>query len=60
MEEHKPYRHELKYSLSYTDYLTIRNRIRNLMSPDPHTGPDGRYRARRQIQNQKYLFRQHR
>lgn len=46
MEEHKPYRHELKYSLSYTDYLTIRNRIRNLMSPDPHTGRDGKYRIR--------------
>ena len=46
MEEHKPYRHELKYSLSYTDYLTIRNRIRNLMSLDPHTGRDGKYRIR--------------
>ena len=46
MEEHKPYRHELKYSVSYMDYLTIRNRIRNLMKPDPHTGPDGRYRIR--------------
>ena len=46
MEEHKPYRHELKYSVSYMDYLTIRNRIRNLMKPDPHTGPDGKYRIR--------------
>ena len=46
MEEHKPYRHELKYSISYPDYLTIRGRIKNLMRPDPHAGPDGKYRIR--------------
>ena len=46
MEEKKPYRHELKYPVSYTDYLAIRSRIRSIMSSDPHTNADGRYRIR--------------
>ncbi len=46
MEEKKPYRHELKYPISYTDYLAIRSRIRSIMSSDPHTNADGRYRIR--------------
>lgn len=38
-----PYRHELKYSISYSDYLAVRSRIRPVMKTDPHTGSDGRY-----------------
>ena len=37
------YRHELKYSITYADYLTLRPRLRAVLQPDPHTGPDGTY-----------------
>lgn len=46
MELEKHYRHELKYSVSYADYLVIRNRLRTVMSTDPHTSADGTYRIR--------------
>ena len=46
MEEKKPYRHELKYSVPYADYLSIRSRLRSIMTPDPHTNADGRYQIR--------------
>ena len=46
MEEKKPYRHELKYALSYADYIALRTRLRAIMQSDPHTGDDGRYLIR--------------
>lgn len=46
MKEEKHYRHELKYEVSYTDYLAVANGIRKVMRPDPHAGEDGRYTIR--------------
>jgi len=46
MQEDRHYRHELKYAVSYGDYLSIRNRIRTVMVPDPHVAEDGRYTIR--------------
>lgn len=40
------YRHELKYSITCADYLTLRARLRAVLSPDPHAGPDGTYQIR--------------
>ena len=37
------YRHELKYPIGPADYLAIRQRLRPVMRPDEHAGPDGRY-----------------
>ncbi len=44
--ERKNYRHELKFSVSHSDYLAIRERIRRIMKRDPHTAEDGTYRIR--------------
>jgi hypothetical protein len=38
------YRHELKYNITYADYLILRPRLRTVLKPDCHTGPDGQYR----------------
>ena len=46
MEGNKTYRHELKYAISYSDYLSIRDRIKTIMKRDPHTSVDGKYRIR--------------
>ena len=46
MEQEKHYRHELKYAVSYGDYLAMRARLRQIMHADAHTGPDGKYRIR--------------
>lgn len=46
MEQEKHYRHELKYMVSYADYLSIRQRLRCIMQTDPHTSKDGTYRIR--------------
>ncbi len=40
------FRHELKYQISYADYLAIRSRLRAVMKPDSHTGSDGKYLIR--------------
>ena len=40
------YRHELKYLISFGDYLAIRQRLKTVMRPDKHAGPDGRYVVR--------------
>lgn len=37
------YRHELKYSIGYGDFLALRGRLKAVMQRDPHTGADGRY-----------------
>ena len=46
MEQEKHYRHELKYSISYSDYLAIRGRLRAVMRGDPHADANGLYRIR--------------
>lgn len=46
MMERKKYRHELKYPISFADYLIIRNRISKVMMSDPHAMRDGTYRIR--------------
>lgn len=37
------YRHELKYSISYGDYLILRPRLKQIMKSDPHTDENGLY-----------------
>ena len=46
MEQEKNYRHELKYSITYAEYLEIRKRLVAIMSSDPHVNSDGRYQIR--------------
>lgn len=46
MTETGRYRHELKYQIDFAQYLAIRQRLRTVMSPDAHAGPDGKYRIR--------------
>ena len=46
MEDVKHYRHEMKYSISYGDYLALRNRLRRIMKSDMHTSSDGLYHIR--------------
>ena len=46
MDEKKNYRHELKYAISYADYVAMRRRLKAVMKPDPHTSKDGKYRIR--------------
>lgn len=43
MDKKIPYRHELKYSVSYSDYLAVRSRLKAVMKTDPHTNSDGKY-----------------
>ena len=40
------YRHELKYQISPADHLALRQRLRTVMKPDPHTDADGLYTIR--------------
>ena len=40
------WRHEWKYELSVSDAVQIRSRLQAVARPDPHTGPNGRYRIR--------------
>ncbi len=46
MEAGKHYRHEMKYAVSYGEYLAMRSRLRAVMSPDPHASLDGLYQIR--------------
>lgn len=43
---HVCFRHELKHRLSYSDYLTLRTRLRAVMSTDSHADESGEYRIR--------------
>ncbi len=43
MYEKQVWRHELKYSITYADYLALQARLRPMMKHDPHAGSDGRY-----------------
>ena len=42
----KHYRHELKFAVPYSEYLSIRGRLKSVMSRDPHVSEDGTYRIR--------------
>ncbi|MBR3056948.1 MAG: polyphosphate polymerase domain-containing protein [Clostridiales bacterium] len=46
MDQEKQYRHEMKYMISYAEYMAMRARLRHVMKPDPHVSSDGRYRIR--------------
>ena len=46
MEQEKHYRHELKYSIPYAEYLAMRMRLRAVMTTDPHTDESGLYQIR--------------
>lgn len=39
-------RHEWKHLLNGADLVVLRQRLRAVMEPDPHAGPDGEYRIR--------------
>lgn len=39
-------RHELKHVISYSDYLSLRSRLKAVMSPDSHAGEAGEYSIR--------------
>lgn len=43
MEKQPRYRHELKYSIGYSDFLALRSRLSLVMKSDPHTDTSGRY-----------------
>lgn len=40
------YRHELKFLIDYGQYRSLRARLRPLLHPDPHAGPEGIYLIR--------------
>ena len=40
------FRHELKFEVDHGQYLCIRQRLRAVCEPDPHTGNDGTYLIR--------------
>ncbi len=46
MPDKQDYRHEWKYLLNYSQYLALRSRLRPVMRPDPHAGPEGTYQIR--------------
>ncbi|MBO4898057.1 MAG: hypothetical protein J5590_07145 [Clostridia bacterium] len=46
MHGEKHFRHELKYAIPYGDYLAMRARLKMIMTPDPHTVTDGKYKIR--------------
>lgn len=46
MEQRECFRHELKYSITYLQYLQLRNRLGEVMAPDPYAAPNDRYLIR--------------
>lgn len=40
------FRHEYKYAINYSDYLTLRSRLRLIAKPDPYAGDLGSYQIR--------------
>ena len=46
MEQDNHYRHELKFAITYGEYLAIRSRIKPVMRTDPHVSADGTYQIR--------------
>ena len=41
-----PLRHELKYNLGSTQYHLLRTKLKAVLKPDKHAGPNGRYHIR--------------
>lgn len=41
-----PLRHELKYSINNAQYQLLRRKLKIVLKPDKHAGPDGRYHIR--------------
>ncbi len=46
MEQKEYFRHELKYKIQYSQYLELKTRIKAIMKPDPHAGPERKYLIR--------------
>lgn len=46
MNQEEGFRHELKYRISYAQYIELRSRLRTVMQSDEHTSADGRYLIR--------------
>lgn len=46
MPDERCYRHELKYSVSFADYVSMRARLKAVMSSDPHADANGKYLVR--------------
>ena len=46
MEQQKHYRHELKYVITFQQYLKLKGRLKAVMKPDLHVQKDGRYQVR--------------
>lgn len=46
MQQENHYRHELKYSIPYSEYLAIRGRLKMVMEKDPHANEAGLYQIR--------------
>ena len=44
------YRHEWKHVISYSDLLSLRQRLRVLLLPDSHAGPN------RSLSSEKFVF----
>ncbi|MBE5822272.1 MAG: polyphosphate polymerase domain-containing protein [Clostridiales bacterium] len=42
----KKYRHELKYEINYSEYIVLRNRLKNIMKQDSHVNSEGNYLIR--------------
>lgn len=43
MEVEQHYRHELKFSITYSDYLSLRMKLRPIMTSDSNTDENGKY-----------------
>lgn len=37
------YRHELKYTVDWGTYCSLRQRLKTVLKPDSHAGPNGCY-----------------
>lgn len=46
MANDKRYRNELKYNISYADYIALRQRLRVIMKPDAHADESRKYKIR--------------
>lgn len=46
VEQEKHYRHELKYVIPYSDFLSMRQRLRKVMDSDPRVEKNGLYQIR--------------
>ena len=44
MTKELQYRHELKYEITYFEYMILRQRLKNMMDMDHHVQPDGTYK----------------